>query len=164
MMTRSHPNVGRTLKLLTVACIAAFALTGCKAKEAKSGGFIDKTAMKNDASLPFQKVWIKPEFDKSKYTKVYVAPVNTSYMLKMTDWQKGERKDEKKRGEGIEAEEGNDPEGPVAAEHDELTVGDVEDPHDAENEGEARRRQAVEATDQEPEQELLGEFYNSEIF
>jgi hypothetical protein len=71
--------------------------------------------------------------------------------------QKGERQDEDEGGEGVQPEESDDPEGPVAPEHDELAVGDVEDPHDTENEGEPRGRQAVEATDQEPEQELLSE-------
>ncbi|WP_367026834.1 DUF3313 family protein [Methylococcus sp. ANG] len=37
------------------------------------------------ADLPFQKVWIKPGFDKSGYRELVVAPVNTQYMMEM-DW------------------------------------------------------------------------------
>ncbi|MEW6037637.1 MAG: DUF3313 family protein [Pseudomonadota bacterium] len=37
------------------------------------------------ADLPFQKVWIKPGFDKAPYKELVVAPVNTQYMLEM-DW------------------------------------------------------------------------------
>jgi hypothetical protein len=81
-----------TLMLLCGIVIAG--LSGCKAEEGAGGGFIDKSDMAKDPSLPFHKVWVKPGLDKSKYTKVYIAPVNTSYMLKMTEWQQGVRKDE----------------------------------------------------------------------
>jgi hypothetical protein len=37
------------------------------------------------ADMPFQKVWIKPDFEKSAYQELLVAPVNTQYMLEM-DW------------------------------------------------------------------------------
>lgn len=33
--------------------------------------------------MPFQKVWIKPGFDKSGYRELIVAPVNTDHMEKM---------------------------------------------------------------------------------
>jgi len=66
-------------------------LAGCKTGEAKDAGFVKKSDMAKDPSVPFQKSWKKPGFDKSTYTKLYVAPVNTAYMLKNTEWQKGER-------------------------------------------------------------------------
>jgi hypothetical protein len=72
----------------------ALTLIGCKAGEAKSTGFVDKSRMVDDPSLPFQRSWIKPGFDKQKYNKLYVAPVNTEYMLKMTEWQQGVRKED----------------------------------------------------------------------
>lgn len=37
------------------------------------------------ADLPFQKVWIKPGFDKSGYSEIIISPVNTQYMMEM-DW------------------------------------------------------------------------------
>lgn len=56
---------------------------------APNAGFIahpERQAQRPD--LPFQKVWIKPGFDKSGYRELVVAPVNTQYMLEM-DWLHG---------------------------------------------------------------------------
>jgi hypothetical protein len=75
-----------------LACGLTIALTGCKAKEAKSTGFTNPSVMTHDPSIPFHKVWRKPGVDMTKYTRLYVAPVNTEYMLQQTEWQKGERK------------------------------------------------------------------------
>ena len=53
---------------------------------APDAGFIEQPDRQvKRADLPFQKVWIKPGFDKSGYRELVVAPVNTQYMLKM-DW------------------------------------------------------------------------------
>ncbi|MGR8932971.1 MAG: DUF3313 family protein [Gammaproteobacteria bacterium] len=53
---------------------------------APDAGFIEHPERQNRvADLPFQKVWIKPGFDKSGYRGLVVAPVNTQYMLEM-DW------------------------------------------------------------------------------
>ena len=70
---------------------AAAALVGCKAAPAPSVGFADPSLMKHDPSVPFNRYWRKPDFDLKNYDRIYVAEVNTAYMLKMTDWQKGER-------------------------------------------------------------------------
>jgi hypothetical protein len=48
--------------------------------------------MKPDPAVGFNKFWRKPGVDWKHYDKIYIAEVNTSYMLKMTDWQKGERR------------------------------------------------------------------------
>ena len=56
---------------------------------APNAGFIQQPDQQvKRADLPFQKVWIKPGFDKSNYKELVVAPVNTDYMLKM-DWLHG---------------------------------------------------------------------------
>ena len=53
---------------------------------APDAGFIEQPDRQvKRADLPFQKVWIKPGFDKSGYRELVVPPVNTQYMLKM-DW------------------------------------------------------------------------------
>jgi len=53
---------------------------------AADAGFIDQPERQSKyADLPFQKVWIKPDFEKSGYQELVVAPVNTQYMLQM-DW------------------------------------------------------------------------------
>jgi hypothetical protein len=53
---------------------------------ARDAGFIEKPGQQTRrADLPFQKVWIKPGFEKSAYRILVVAPVNTQYMMEM-DW------------------------------------------------------------------------------
>ena len=78
--------------LLWLACAAFAALPGCRAKEAPNTGFTTAELMNHDPTLPFHKGWLKPGFDFRDYKKLYVGDVNTDYMLKQTDWQKGERK------------------------------------------------------------------------
>jgi hypothetical protein len=78
--------------VLSLACAALAVLSGCRAKEAPNTGFTTADLMDHDPTLPFHKVWLKPGFDYRDYRKLYVADVNTDYMLKQTDWQKGERK------------------------------------------------------------------------
>ncbi|MBS1214988.1 MAG: hypothetical protein H6R26_3605 [Proteobacteria bacterium] len=77
----------------------ATALTGCSSiqsgtndikaevvQPAPDAGFIAHPERQTKrADLPFQKVWIKPGFDKSAYRELIVAPVDTQYMLEM-DW------------------------------------------------------------------------------
>lgn len=79
---------------LPVLLVCVLIAGGCKAKPAKDAGFADPKLMAPDPSLPFHKAWERPGHDGSGYRVLYVAPVNTSYMLKMTDWQQGERKDQ----------------------------------------------------------------------
>ncbi len=88
-------NTFRTSLLLAMA----LATVGCStiqstANEGKAmtvdpapnAGFIENPNRQTaHADLPFQKVWIKPGFEKSAYRELVVAPVNTEYMLKM-DW------------------------------------------------------------------------------
>lgn len=83
-----------TVRAAVIVCLCLFCGLACKAKPAKPAGFADDTLMSPDKSLPFHKAWHKPGHDGSKYKLLYVAPVNTSYMLQTTDWQKGERKDQ----------------------------------------------------------------------
>ena len=62
-------------------------LSGCKAGPTMSTSFVKSEVMANDPSLPFHLVWKSPTFDKSKYKKLYVAPVNIDYMFKNTEWE-----------------------------------------------------------------------------
>jgi hypothetical protein len=88
MNHRIEPRLGATCVLL----IAVLPLAGCKAKPAKPAGFVDETLMTHDKTVPFDRFWRKPGVDIKSYHKLYVAEVNTAYMLQQTDWQKGERK------------------------------------------------------------------------
>lgn len=91
------------MSLIHLRCIplvmlfGVIALCGCKAKPAPSVGFADDAIMARDPSVPFHRFWRKADVDWKRYDKLYVADVNTSYMLKMTDWQKGERKEDIER-------------------------------------------------------------------
>jgi hypothetical protein len=69
----------------------ALALVGCKAAPAPNVGFADPSRLRNDPNIPYDKYWSKPGLDLKAYDKIYVAEVDTSYMLRTTDWQKGER-------------------------------------------------------------------------
>jgi hypothetical protein len=80
-------------------CLIGGLLPGCSAiqsgsneikaaavEPAPDAGFIEHPELQSKpADLPFQKVWIKPGFDKSGYRSLVVAPVNTQYMQEM-DW------------------------------------------------------------------------------
>lgn len=90
---RTHLLGCRVPSAILGLCALAL-ISGCKAGAAKNAGFVDAAVMKHDPTLPFHSSWTKPEFDKSKYHKIYIAPVNTGHLLKSTDWQKGERKDQ----------------------------------------------------------------------
>jgi membrane protein implicated in regulation of membrane protease activity len=90
-MISEYKKLSKLCVLLSL-CALTISLAGCKAEEAPSAGFVDPSNMSKDPSLPFQRSWIKTDFDKSKYTKIYIAPVNTDYMLSMTDWQQGARR------------------------------------------------------------------------
>jgi hypothetical protein len=79
----------RVIVLFSV-CVAAAGAAGCgKAAPAKSAGFVDTGVMAHDLSLPFHRVWRKPGWDARRSTRFDVAPVNTSYMLKITAWPQG---------------------------------------------------------------------------
>ena len=88
--------VGATMRIIRGLFVlgALLVLAGCKATPAPPVGFADADLMKPDPSVPFQKFWRNSEVDWGRYRKVYVADVNTDYMLKLTEWQKGERKKE----------------------------------------------------------------------
>jgi hypothetical protein len=88
---------GRTQTTWAATVLMAAMLVGCKAAPAPSAGFADPSAMKNDPTIPFNRFWRKPGVDWKSYDKIYIAEVNTSYMLKMTAWQKGERRSDIER-------------------------------------------------------------------
>src|SRR5262249_874360 len=87
-------NVMLTGRSILICLLLTVWLGGCKAKPAPSAGFADPAEMNHDPTIPFNKFWRKSDVNWKQYDKLYVSDVNTSYMLKMTDWQKGERKDQ----------------------------------------------------------------------
>jgi uncharacterized protein DUF3313 len=90
-MRTSHPRV--------IACAALLGAlgTGCattqkilKAEPAPDSGFLsDADRMKeNRERAPFNRMWRDPDLDVSKYDSIYVAPVNTDYVLENSEWAK----------------------------------------------------------------------------
>lgn len=93
-VSKSCARLGSGRIMLVIVGLAVSAMIGCKAKEAANTGFTQSEIMEKDPEVPFHKVWRKPGVDFKRYSKLYVADVNTEFMLKSTDWQKGERKNE----------------------------------------------------------------------
>ena len=82
-------------------------ISGCKAAPGKNTDFITSSLMTKHEDLPFHSAWIREGLDKSIYDKVYIATVNTSYVLiDENDWWKNSfknyselKKDVEKTGE-----------------------------------------------------------------
>lgn len=69
--------------LITISTLA------CRASVAPDAGFIDNPqVLKPDAKLPFDDVWFKEGVDLNKYTKVYIAPIDTTHLLKLDWWDR----------------------------------------------------------------------------
>jgi len=72
-------------------CFAALALSivGCRAPLAPDAGFIENPqVLKPDTKLPFDAVWLQEGVDLSKYNKVYIAPIDTTHLLKLDWWDR----------------------------------------------------------------------------
>jgi hypothetical protein len=73
------------------------ALSGCEfleAKPAPASGFLGTEGMYRDPALPFQRIWRQQAVNWDKYRQLYIAPVDTSHMFAMTEWQQGVRRGE----------------------------------------------------------------------
>lgn len=64
-------------------------MLGCRAKALPDSGFLEQPELvKPDSRLPFNAAWIKDDANLLGYKKVYVAPVDTTHLLKLDWWQK----------------------------------------------------------------------------
>lgn len=65
-------------------------LAGCmsKAEPAPPAGFVNSAMMARAADLPFHGVWRKPGLKLDSYHSIWIAPVETRYLLAMDWWQK----------------------------------------------------------------------------
>lgn len=75
----------------TRLCVAVLTLSivACRASVAPDAGFIQNPeVLKPDAKLPFDAVWFKEGVDLSKYSKVYIAPIDTTHLLKLDWWDR----------------------------------------------------------------------------
>lgn len=82
-------RIASIIRTLCIASVASMSLLGCRAKALPDSGFLDQPQLlqPND-KLPFNAAWIKVDADLLHYKKVYVAPVDTTHLLKLDWWQK----------------------------------------------------------------------------
>ena len=82
----------RMVSLVRTFCVvsaASMLLVGCRAKALPDAGFLDQPQLlQHDDKLPFNAAWIKSGVDLLDYKKVYIAPVDTTHLLKLDWWQK----------------------------------------------------------------------------
>lgn len=81
-------NLKNTLLPICVALLSGSVL-GCRATAAPDAGFLDQPQLLqvND-KLPFDATWLKTDVNLLGYKKVYVAPVDTTHLLKLTWWER----------------------------------------------------------------------------
>ena len=73
--------------LVPLACILLF--VGCRARPAPDSRFLrDPQLMKADTNVPFNRLYVNPKFKDTHFTEVYVAPVNTDYVMAENVWEK----------------------------------------------------------------------------
>jgi len=74
--------------LITILAIIVLC-SGCRANAAPDSGFLhDATLMTPNKNVPFNRMYLNPKFKEAHFTKVYVAPVNTDYVMAQNVWEK----------------------------------------------------------------------------
>lgn len=84
------------LSIFLIFTSATFLALGCasKAEPREGTGFIRMDLMTKPQELPFHKAWRKPGLDWGRYSEIFIAPVNTEYLLQMEWWEEGGPKNE----------------------------------------------------------------------
>ena len=62
-----------------------------KAPPAAGAGYVPMRELAKDDALPFHKAWIKQDVDWNRYRTIYIAPVNTEYLMQANWWQESIR-------------------------------------------------------------------------
>lgn len=65
-----------------------------KAQPAAGTGYVPMHQLANIPYLPFDRAWIKQGVDWQRYRTLYVAPVNTDYLVRANWWQESIRADQ----------------------------------------------------------------------
>lgn len=65
-----------------------------KAPPSEGAGFVPMQQMAKRPDLPFDKVWVKQGVNWDPYRTIYIAPVNTNYLIQATWWQQSIRADQ----------------------------------------------------------------------
>jgi len=79
-----------TKTLVTKICLlAGLALAGCKASEVPNSGFNpNPELMSKDDTVPFQRTYWNNKYDPNAYHEIFIAPVNTDYLMAQGFWEK----------------------------------------------------------------------------
>jgi hypothetical protein len=79
-----------TKALLTKICLlAGLTLAGCKASEVPNSGFNpNPELMSKDDTVPFQRTYWNDKYDPKAYHEIFIAPVNTDYIMAQGCWEK----------------------------------------------------------------------------
>ena len=76
--------------MIALFCLCIAATAGCKVTAAEPAGFVDASRLEKDETLPFHGAWRNPDRDLTHYDKIWIAPIDTSHLLEMDLWKKGE--------------------------------------------------------------------------
>jgi hypothetical protein len=68
-----------------------------KAPPAAGTGYVPMQQLAKNPDLPFDKAWIKQGVDWRRYRTIYIAPVNTDYLVRANWWQETIRADQMQR-------------------------------------------------------------------
>jgi hypothetical protein len=77
--------------ILVLAISLAAGCKSMKAKPSEGAGFVPMSQMSSREDLPFQKVWVKSGVDWKAYKNLYIAKVNTAYLMNSNWWQQSVR-------------------------------------------------------------------------
>lgn len=67
--------------------VCMIAVGGCRAAPAPDAGFIsDPQNLAPDSKMPFDDVWFKQGIDLASFKTVYIAPIDTTHLLKLDWW------------------------------------------------------------------------------
>src|SRR4029078_6777532 len=73
--------------LMTIALFLL--LVGCRATPAPDSGFLqDPKLMRADKDVAFNRLYVNPKFKDTQFINIYVAPVNTDYVMAQNIWER----------------------------------------------------------------------------
>jgi hypothetical protein len=65
-----------------------------KAPPAAGTGYVPMQQLTKNSALPFDKAWFQQGLDWNRYRTIYIAPVNTDYLMRANWWQETIRADQ----------------------------------------------------------------------
>ncbi len=79
----------RSIRAGAAAIIVCGLMAGCRASMAPDAGFVPRPELLHpDKNLPFDAVWLQDGVELNSYKKVYVAPIDTTHLLRLEWWDR----------------------------------------------------------------------------